>query len=175
MPHKHLTLAVQDINETSDKLLEATNAIGRLTQKKFLVRGQKMYIWKLDDLIDVLSKQELKTFMKMCNDTENISNANLLLESFKYFTEDMTTVARSRFKKKLLDSGAIHDHHGLLIINPFILVPRQDKNIPNFQYLVQRIYKYLVQDKDLHEAGEDMQTFIDIVYPEFKQLNNGDQ
>ena len=35
------------------------------------------------------------------------------------------------------------------MLNPFIFVPRGDKNIPNSQHLTQRVWKYLFEDANL--------------------------
>ena len=48
------------------------------------------------------------------------------------------------------------------MINPFILVPQNDRNIPNFQYLVQRAYKLLAEDRDAYV--KDLSDFIDHIF-----------
>jgi hypothetical protein len=129
---------------------------------RFAIRGQKMYVWKLDDLIDVLTKEELKQLIRIFDDTKLYTKANILKVSFTKATQGLKPVARSRLKKKLLENGIILEYNGKIMINPYILVPRNDKDIRNFQYLVQKTYKYLTEDKDIEFEGRD--EFIDYIF-----------
>ncbi len=135
-------------NKVSERVEDTTLA-------RFMIKGRKMYIWKIEDMLDVLSKEEFKTILKIYDDNRLTSRGNVLLVPFNKATLEMKTVARSRFKKKLLTNGLAIEYENRIMLNPYIFVPRNDKNIENFQHLVQRTYKYLSEDKDLYFEGID--------------------
>jgi len=118
---------------------------------KFMIRGNKMYVKGFEELVIELTKNELLAFLKIYSDDNNvkeITKANILKKPFKYYTKQLTDSQRSKLKKKLFEIGAIAEYNKKIMINPFILLPRNDKNIKNFQHLVQRTWIYLFKDKD---------------------------
>ena len=121
---------------------------------RFTIKGQKMYVVGLEKLVDIFTKDEHKMFYRMTERRAGkISQANILLVPFKEITEGMKPVARSRFKKKLLENGILLSYRKKLMFNPYILVPGNDKNIPNFGYWVQQVWKYLNDNKDAYLDG----------------------
>ena len=137
-----------NLNKVSERVEDTTPA-------RFMIKGRKMYIWKIEDMLDVLSKEEFKTILKIYDDNSLTSRGNVLLVPFRKATEHMSKVMRSRFKRKLLTNGLAIEYENRIMLNPYIFVPRNDKNIENFQHLVQRTYKYLSEDKDLYFDGID--------------------
>ena len=67
---------------------------------RFIKRGQRMYMWKAEDMIDIFTKEELKTVFNMFGEAKNFTKANILKVPFRKATADMKPVARSRLKKK---------------------------------------------------------------------------
>lgn len=132
------------------------------TVAKFPTRGLKMYVSKIEDMIDVLSKEEFKRILRIFDDSNSVNMAGVLKVPFLRCTLGMKPVARSRFKKKLIDFNIATEHNKKLMLNPLIFETRNDKNIENFRYKVQRIYKYLQEDKDLY--SEWMDGFVEYIF-----------
>ena len=115
---------------------------------RFLQRGYKMYNNGVIALIEVLTKDEIKRIIALFDST-CIDYNNILTKSFLQLTSDMSKAARSRYKHKLIDNRVMQECNGKIMLNPFIFVPRGDKNIPNSQHLTQRVWKYLFEDANV--------------------------
>ena len=122
---------------------------------RFSVRGSKMYVKAFEDVVDVLSKSELKMLLRIMDDTDSINRFNVIVVPFDKVTPDIDRTKRSKFKRKLLDNGIMQEYKGKLIISPFILLPRGSKDVRNSQYLTQRAWVYLFVDKDKYVDGID--------------------
>ena len=132
----------------------------------FLQRSRKIMLVNFDsnEIIDTLTKEELKTMYLIFNSFDSTMNkANILKVSFSSITKNLKTVSRSRFKKKLIDLGIIANFRNKLWINPFILEPRNDKNISDYKHWVQQSWKYLFIDKD-HKDRKYLDGFIDEIF-----------
>jgi len=151
------SIAIEDLQEAGYNEITF-----KKKQNRFLIRGQKMYTGRLSDLVDIFTKDELKTFYKIVDEPTNFTKANILKKKFKDITPNMKTVARSRFKKKMIDNDIIKIYRNKIFFNPMILLPRTDKNIHNFQHLVQRSWINLFENKDVGFEGLD--DFIDYIF-----------
>jgi hypothetical protein len=130
------------------------------------VKMEKQYLlvnWLTDEMIDKLTKEEMKAFIAITSKFTSIMNkANVLKVPFKDVTPKMKPVARSRFKKKLIELEIINEYKGKLWISPFVLDPLDDKNIINFKHHVQQTWIYLFHDKDRKFDGID--DFIEDIF-----------
>jgi len=142
------SIALVDLN-----LGEALNITGNMPNTKFLQRGYKMYNNGVIALIDILTKEEIKRTINLF-DSKYIDYNNIFNRSFLKLTLDMSKAARSRYKRKLLTNSIMQEYHNKLMLNPYIFIPRGDKNISNSQHLTQRVWKYLF---------EDMNTYSEII------------
>ena len=134
------SLALVDLNTGETKDIN-----GVLPNTRFLQRGHKMYNKGVLALVELFTKEEIKRTI-MLFDGSVIDYNNILMKSFLELTKDMSKAARSRFKKKLLEHQVLQEFNKRLMLNPYIFVPRGDKNIPNSQHLTQRVWKYLFDD-----------------------------
>lgn len=137
------SLALLDLN--TGETLELT---GVMPSTKFTQRGYKMYNKGVVHLIDVFTREEMKRTILLFS-KDNIDYNNILIKSFLDITNDMSKAARSRFKRKLIDNQVIQEFNNKLMVNPYIFVPRGDKNIHNSQHLTQRVWKYLFEDANI--------------------------
>jgi hypothetical protein len=124
---------------------------------KFTIKSRRLLVYGLtDEMIDELTKEEMKTLIAITSKFTSIMNkANVLKVPFKDVTPNMKPVARSRFKKKLIELGIMNEYNGKLWISPLILEPLEDKNIINFKHHVQQAWIYLFHDKDKRFDGID--------------------
>jgi len=134
------SIALVDLNSG-----EAVNLSGNMPNTRFLQRGYKMYNNGVIALIDVLTKDEIKRTVNLFN-SNFIDYNNIFSKPFLKLTSDMSKAARSRYKRKLLTNSIMQEYHNKLMLNPYIFIPRGDKNIPNSQHLTQRVWKYLFDD-----------------------------
>lgn len=132
---------------------ETFNTDLKFKDNKFTVRGYKMYNASIDVLVDVLTKDELKAALKLFG-SDTIDYHNLLIGPFHKLTSQMSKSTRSKFKKKLFDHGIMAECQGKLMLNPFIFLPKGDRNIRNSGHLTQRVWKYMFEDAN--SAGEDV-------------------
>lgn len=134
------SIAIVDLNSG-----ETVSLTGVMPNTKFLQRGYKMYNNGVISLIEVLTKDEIKRTIALFDNT-CIDYNNILIKPFLQLTSDMSKAARSRFKHKLIEHNILQEYNGKFMLNPYIFVPRGDKNIPNSQNLTQRVWKYLFTD-----------------------------
>ena len=130
--------------------------------KKYMVRGQKMYTKTVIDLIKNLTKQEVIEVIGWHDDTSICGYNNILKIPFLKITSDMDKSSRSWFKRKLLDANIILEYNKLIMMNPYIFVPREDKNIENSAYLTQRVFKYLAEDKDV--SDDNIESNVELIF-----------
>ena len=119
----------------------------KIHDDKFARRGHKLYNDGMISLIRSLTKDEMIRVIGMFNAT-NVDYNNLLLKPFNAVTTNMAKSARSRFKHKLLDNNIVFIHNKILMLNPFIFLPRGDKNMKNSINLAQRVWTYVTEDVD---------------------------
>lgn len=112
---------------------------------RFIRRGFKMYNQGIESIIENFTKGESLKIIRMF-DSERVNRFNILNLPFKDYTEDMHTTDRSKFKKKLIDNGVICEHNKLMMLNPYMFVPRGTKDIINCNYLTQQVWTYLFED-----------------------------
>ena len=112
---------------------------------RFIRRGFKMYNQGIESIIENFTKGESLKIIRMF-DSERVNRFNILNLPFKDYTEDMHTTDRSKFKKKLIENGVICEHNKLMMLNPYMFVPRGTKDIINCNYLTQQVWTYLFED-----------------------------
>ncbi len=155
-----ITVANLDTGETTENRVE----IKQGGDDRFAVRGQKMYDVGLIKLLKTLSNNEIIRVVGMHEVTAIVGKCNILQKPFKDVTPDMNSSTRSKFKKKLIENEIIHEFgKGKIMLNPFMFLPRKDKNIKNSQYLTQQLWKYAVEDCDTYPEGLDV--FQDEILP----------
>ena len=115
---------------------------------RHIQRGYKMYNSGVEYLIMNLSKQELLTTMRLYDKT-SIDKFNMLAKPFNKLTPDLSTVARSKLKRKLLDLGVLGEVNKKLMLNPYTFIPKGTKDIRNCNWLTQRAWKYLFEDASI--------------------------
>lgn len=112
---------------------------------KHIQRGYKMYNSGVEYLIINLSKQELLTTIRLYDKT-SVDKFNILTKPFNKLTPELSTVARSKLKRKLLDLGVLGEVNKKLMLNPYTFIPKGTKDIRNCNWLTQRVWKYLFED-----------------------------
>lgn len=137
------SLALIDLNTG-----ETQNINGVMPSTRFLQRGYKMYNIGVLGLVEVFTKEEIKRTILLF-DATTIDYNNILMKSFLEVTKDMSKASRSRFKHKLMDNQVLQECNGKLMVNPFVFIPRGDKNIPNSQHLTQQVWRYLFTDSNI--------------------------
>lgn len=128
---------------------------------KFGIRGHKMYNNGVLMLIDVLTKSEMTQTITLF-DAKSVDYHNLLVSPFHKLTANMSKAARSRYKRKLLDNAVIAINGKRIMLNPYIFIPRGDKNIVNSIHLTQRVWKYMFEDAN--SSGEDVITHAEYMF-----------
>lgn len=126
---------------------EVGEIIGKLPDDKYIIRGHKMYNIGVIGLLDVLTKDELKRLIIMF-DSKVVDYHNLLMKPFLALTEDMSKSSRSRFKAKLIENNILQEYNKRLMMNPYIFMPRGDKNIKNSKWLTQQVWQWMFEDHD---------------------------
>jgi hypothetical protein len=131
---------------------------------KHTIKSRRAYmIGFTDEIVDALTKDELKTLLGIFRKFKSgMNKANVLRVPFKDITPNMTPVARSRFKKKLIEANVMQEYKGKLWISPLILEPLDDKNIPNFKHWCQQAWIYLFIDEGRHTEG--IEDFIEEIF-----------
>ena len=119
---------------------------------RFIVKGYKMYQQGVELLLTVLTNSEALRITRIYNGND-VDYNNILTKPFRDLTADMKPNKRSAFKHKLLSTGIISEYNKKIFINPFVFVPRKDRNVKNSQYLTQRLWKYIVEDVDSADAA----------------------
>ena len=131
---------------------------------RFMAQGQKAYTTGMLELLEVLQASEIKRMVSMHNTTKVIGKCNIFQMSFREATLDMSPNTRSRLKKKLIEGKVIHEFgKDKIMLNPYIFLPRKDKNIHNSQYMTQILWKHTVEDKDCYVDG--LEEFQDEILP----------
>ncbi len=133
----------------------------KLQDDRFAQRGYKMYNIGIEFLVQNLSKKELLVTLSLYG-SDTIDYHNLLIKPFSKLTKELDTATRSRLKKKLLELGVIGEYEGKIMLNPFMFLPKGDKNIKNSQSLTQRTWKYLFQD--MNAVDEGLEAYIRHVF-----------
>lgn len=132
-----------------------------LSNDRHLQRGYKMYNIGIEYLVNNLSKKELLVTLNLYG-SETVDYHNRLIGKFAKLTPDLDTAVRSRLKKKLIELKVLGEYNKSLMLNPFIFTPKGDKNIKNCQWLTQRAWKYLFEDKD--SGVEELDEYIEHVF-----------
>jgi len=131
------------------------------SDNRFMQRGDKMYAHGIEKLVDVLSKGEFKIVLNMF-DSSTVDYYNRLMVPFKNVTPGMATSNRSKLKKKLIENGFMLEYKGKLMLNPYVFIPRGDKNIRNCNWLTQRAWKYLVED--CNTTSEEIEEHAEMLF-----------
>lgn len=155
-----ITVANLETGETRDHEIE----IKQGGDNRFPTQGQKMYDTGLVKLLKVLSNTEILRLVQMHETTAIVGKHNLLQIPFKDATPDMNPSTRSKLKKKLVEVGVIYEFgKNKIMLNPYMFLPRKDKNIQNSQFMTQRLWKYIVEDADSYVDG--LNEFQDEILP----------
>lgn len=147
----------------------------KFSDDKFMRKGAKMYVDSLKGLVDLLTKDEFKTLLDLFS-TDNVDYCNVLIKPFKDVTSNMHTSNRSKFKKKLIENGVLFEYQNKLMINPFLFIPRGDRNIKNCNWLTQKVWTYLVED--CSAKVDNIEEHIEHIFgkqskSDWLKLNNG--
>ena len=153
-------------NLNTGEVVETDVEIYEKRDQKFIIRGHKMYDKGVEDLIKALTKQEALTVIGWHKDTDIVGLNNIFKVNFRTLTMDMSRSSRSKFKRKLIDAGVLLEYgsYKRMLLNPYMFLPRIDKNIHNSQYLTQRAWNYLENDKDSYT--EDVRAHIHHMFEE---------
>lgn len=156
------TITVTNLNQ--GEVVDTTLELKQGGNDRFPVQGQKMYDNGIEKLVELVTMSELKRLIKMHNTTAFVGKHNILQAPFKNMTPDMNTSTRSRLKRKLIECEILHEFSKKqIMLNPYMFMPRPDKNIKNSQYMTQRLWKYVVEDVDSNIEGLD--DFQDEILP----------
>lgn len=109
--------------------------------------GYKMYNDGVIKLFTALTKAEALRAVSFY-DSDTIDKFNILNMKFVKYTEDMDKSDRSKFKKKLIENDIMHEFNGKIMLNPYMFLPKGDKNVLNCNYLTQKVWNYLFIDCD---------------------------
>lgn len=135
----------RSITHTNLETGEVLSTDLKLPDTKFIQRGYKMYNYGIDYIIDNFTKSEMKRIMKLY-DKHTVDYYNMLILPFNQLTPDLHPSDRSKFKRKLIDKRIIQIYNKRMMLNPFIFVPKGDKNIQNCNHLTQQVWKYMFED-----------------------------
>lgn len=134
----------------------------KMRDDRFARQGFKTYNTGVLQLIDVLTKNEIKLLIDVFSDIKLVDRNNMLLVSFLQITRDMLKSTRSTFKKKLTENNIINDYNNKIMLNPYIFMPRGDKNYKNSIYLIQQSWTYLFEDKDRY--FEEVIKYVEMIF-----------
>ena len=140
----------------------------KLANTKFLQRGHKMYNQGIDYLLDRFTNTEIKLAISIF-DSKYIDYHNLLICKFSQILPNMDPSHRSKLKRKLINNQVLQEHNKKLMLNPYIFIPRGDKNIVNSQNLTQRVWKYLFED--MNTGTEEVIAHAEHMFGTSKQSN----
>ena len=163
-----VSIAIVDLKtgEMSEQRLE----IAQGGNNRFPQKGQKMYDTGLVKLLETMTNKEITRLVKMHEDSKIIGKHNLFQIPFKDATSDMGLAVRSRFKSKLIENDVIFEFgKNQIMLNPFMFLPREDKNIKNSQYLTQQLWKYYIGYGDHTDA---LDVFQDEILPGTRKESN---
>ena len=149
------TKSIAILNLQSGEILDTKH---KFRDTRFKRRGQGMYNRGVIELLDVLSKDEIKRIVSMYS-SDNVDMANIFVNPFRSMTAEMSRSSRSNFKKKLIDSRIIGEFNKKLMLNPFIFMPRTSKSIRNNQYLTQLAWEWLFEDNTKYD--DELQDFVE--------------
>ena len=114
---------------------------------KFRQRGYTMYNTGIVGLLQKLTNSESIILIQSFNATF-IDYNNIYTKTFSKVFSTLDKSTRSRLKKKLLENEIIFEHNGKYMLNPYMFIPRGDKNVHNSIYLTQQVWKYLVGESN---------------------------
>ena len=151
-------------NLSSGEITETKIEIKQKVKDKYPIGWFKMYTKGVKDFVLALTKQEASTVLDWHDNSEIVGPNNIFKDSFRFITKDMHKDSRSRFKRKLIDSNIIIEYGKpkKIMLNPYMFMPRQDKNIDNSQYMTQRAWLYVSEDKDIWT--KDLDDFINTIF-----------
>lgn len=126
-------------------------ALSDYTDRKYPNKGyNSMYVNKLEGLMD-LSKTAQRLFFAII---KNVDEWNRIIGRWKDFTDDPVPNI-SKAKKELMEAGFIAKLGKAWVLNPYIVLPRYQKNYMNSQYEVQQIWTRYVEDMNAYYDGID--------------------
>jgi len=147
---------------------EVFNTDIKMRDDRFARKGFKIYNTGLLHLLDVLTKGEIKLIINIFDDIKKINRNNILIVDFLDITPNMANSMRSRFKKKLIENNIFNTYNNKLMINPYIFIPRGDKNYKNSVYFIQQSWTYLFENKDRY--SEDIIKYINMMFDINKEV-----
>lgn len=133
----------------------------KLKDDRYIARGYRMYNTGVEFLINNLSRKELLVTLGLYG-AETVDYHNVLMKPFSKLTSELDTASRSRLKKKLLELGVIGECNGKIMLNPFLFIPKGDKNIKNCMWFTQRAWKYLFND--MNAVDDQLESYVEHVF-----------
>lgn len=149
--------------ETTNKRLkrldlynENTGEVGSMTiatyediNRRYPMNGHKQaYFGTLEQIVD-LSKTAQKLFFAL---VRNVDEWNRVIGKWKDLTSEPANYV-SKAKKELEEAEFIAKIGKVWVLNPYIALPKYQKNYPNSQYEVQRIWTLYIEDADAYYEG----------------------
>ncbi len=156
------SITIDVLNKGTGEIQNTEILLKKNNNTRFPVKGLKMYLANLPDMVDLLTKRELKILFNLYADDNLVTRAGIIKVPFKNLTEKFDVSDRSKFKRKLLEHNILMVYRNKLMLNPFIFTPRNDKNIENFQWKVQQIYKYLGADTNIY--FDEIDNFVNTIF-----------
>lgn len=133
----------------------------RLNDDKFMARGYKMYNDGVIRLFTAFTKTEAIKAIELF-DEKTVDRFNILVGKFSDYTSEMHKTDRSKFKKKLIDNEIIQEFNKKIMLNPYIFIPKGDKNLKNSNYLTQRVWNYLFLD--CNSKSEEIEKHAELMF-----------
>jgi hypothetical protein len=150
------SIAITDLNTG-----EVVDIFGKLPDSKFIVKGPKMYSVGLERLLEHFTSAELKNIVAVAN-SKHVSYYNTLTCKFSLLVGNVDKTYKSRLKRKMLDNKVLGEYNKVLMLNPYIFIPKRDKNIQNCQYLTQRAWKYMFED--MNSGSEEIIKHAELIF-----------
>ena len=138
--NKGIALLNLETGETFDTKL-------KLSDDRFRQRGHIMYNNGIIGLLQKLTNTEAITLIGSFN-ADNRDYNNIYTKTFAKVFKDMDKSNRHRFKAKLVNNEIIFEVNGKYMLNPYIFIPRGDRNVKNSIYLTQNVWRVLVGDSN---------------------------
>lgn len=126
------------------------------TDRRYPMQGHsQVYCTKLENIIE-LSKNAQKLFFAL---THKVDESNIIIGKWKDFI-DAPANRISTAKKELIEQGFVAKLGKVMVLNPYVVLPKYQKQNPNSQYEIQRIWTRYLEDANAYYDGIDNDAHI---------------
>ncbi len=139
------------INQNTGEVGSMAVTIAEDINRRYPMNGHKqVYVTQLENLTEV-SKTAQRLFFALI---KNVDEWNRIVGKWKDFI-DAPANHISTAKKELDEAGFISKLGKCWVLNPYVALPKYQKNYPNSQYEAQRIWTRYLEDANAYYDGID--------------------